>query len=137
GLVIPGASGADKNLCDFATENEACKVDPDVAELLTDLHRKSRPIAALCIAPTILASLFGEKHKPELTIGKDPETATLLEKMGARHQAVEPTQIVIDPENRLVSSPCYMTTGRIGDVALCAEKTVNALLSMVHEPVGA
>jgi enhancing lycopene biosynthesis protein 2 len=137
GLVIPGGNGAAKSLCTFAAKKEACTVDPEVAALLVALHKKGRPIAALCIAPTILASLFGKEHRPEITVGTDRETAEAIEKMGAQHVSVEPTQVVIDTENRFVTTPCYMTSSRISDVATGAEKAVTALLSLVPEPAHA
>lgn len=135
GVMIPGGTGAIKSLCTFATERDQCTVDPDVAKLLKEIHEAKKPIAALCIAPTILAALFGREHSPELTVGKDREMADVLERMGARHVSVEPTQVVVDTENRFVTTPCYMTAHRIGEIAIGAEKAVNALLALVEEPV--
>lgn len=135
GVMIPGGSGAIKSLCTFATDGDACTVDTDVAKLLKELHESKKPIAALCVAPTILAALFGKEHHPEITIGQDRETAEVLERMGAVHIPVEPTQVVVDTENRFVTTPCYMTANHIGDIATGAEKAVNALLALVHEPV--
>ena len=137
GLVIPGGFGAAKNLCNFATEGEKCVVDPDVATLLRTLHGQNKPIAALCIAPTVLAGVFGQDLHPTLTIGTDPDTAAKLEKMGAKHEPVEPTQIVIDTENGFVTTPCYMSANSITEIATGTEKAVNALLSLarVHAEV--
>lgn len=135
GLVIPGGFGAAMNLCDAATAGEKCVVDPEVTGLLRTLHAQNKPIAALCIAPVVLAGVFGAELHPTLTIGTDAESATLIEKLGARHEAVEPTQIVVDAENGFVTTPCYMSAGSIAEVATGAEKAVNALLSLTRVPV--
>ena len=137
GLVIPGGFGAAKNLCNFATEGEKCVVDPEVTTLLRALHGQHKPIAALCIAPTVLAAVFGQDLHPTLTIGADPETAAKIEKMGAKHEPVEPTQIVIDTENGFVTTPCYMSAQSIDEIATGTEKAVNAMLSLcrIHAEV--
>ncbi|MEZ4648727.1 MAG: isoprenoid biosynthesis glyoxalase ElbB [Candidatus Eisenbacteria bacterium] len=132
GLIIPGGYGAAKNLCNFATAGEKCVVDPDVAGLLRKLHEQDKPIAALCIAPTVLAGVFGKDLHPTLTVGNDPDTAAKIEKMGAKHEAVEPTQVVIDTENGFITTPCYMTAQSINEIATGTEKAVTALLSLTR-----
>ena len=79
-LVLPGGFGAAKNLCTFAVDGPECKVDPEVASALRTVHEAGKPIAALCIAPAILAALFGKDLHPSLTIGTDAGTAEALEK---------------------------------------------------------
>jgi enhancing lycopene biosynthesis protein 2 len=134
GLVIPGGFGAAKNLCTYAADGRKCRVDPDVRRLLLALHEQKKPIAALCIAPVILASVFGKKHRPQVTAGKDLDIMNDLGAMGARPQAAESTQISVDRENRLVTTPAYMGTERLAEVAVGIEKAVEAVLAMAPEP---
>ena len=136
-LVLPGGFGAAKNLSTFAADGEACEVDEDVTRLLREMHAAGKPIAALCIAPVILAKVFGEELAPELTIGSDEATAASLEAMGARHHATAVTEILVDEHNRIVTTPCYMLAERISDVATGTEKAVAAVLSMVREEMPA
>lgn len=130
-VVLPGGFGAAKNLSTFAEQGEKAEVDPGVAALLRGLHAAKKPIAALCIAPAVLAAVLGREFHPELTIGDDPGTATKLEAMGAKHVAAETTGVVVDRRNRIVTTPCYMLATRISQVADGAEKAVKALLEMV------
>jgi enhancing lycopene biosynthesis protein 2 len=132
-VILPGGFGAAKNLCTFATEGAACTVDEDVEKLLQDIHASGKPIAALCIAPAVLARVFGSDFHPEITIGNDTATASVLESMGAKHVAATVADIVIDEANRMITTPCYMLAGRISEVATGAEKAVAALLKMVSE----
>ncbi|MBI3855604.1 MAG: isoprenoid biosynthesis glyoxalase ElbB [Planctomycetes bacterium] len=129
-LLLPGGFGAAKNLSSFADEGEKAKVDPGVAALLRGMHAAKKPIAALCIAPAVLAAALGREFHPELTIGDDADTARKLEGMGAKHVAAEATGVVVDRRNRIVTTPCYMLAARISEVAEGAEKAVKALLEM-------
>jgi enhancing lycopene biosynthesis protein 2 len=130
GIIIPGGFGAAKNLCSFAKDGPKCEVDPSVARLLADLHATRKPIGALCIAPALLARLFGVQSHVKLTIGTDSGTASALEKMGARHQSARPDEIVVDEENGIVTTPCYMTAPSIVEVGIGAEKVVATIMQM-------
>ena len=129
-VVLPGGFGAAKNLSSFATEGADCKVDPDVEKFLRDVHSAGKPIAALCIAPAVIARIFGRELNPELTIGTDEGTAKALESMGAKHVSTPVSDIVVDRKNKIVTTACYMLATRIREVADGAEKAVKAMLEM-------
>jgi len=128
-LILPGGFGAAKNLCTFAVDGADCEIDPGVAALVREVHAQGKPIAAVCIAPAVLAKVLGSEG-PELTIGTDVGTAGALESMGASHVACPVTEFVVDRERKLVTSPAYMLAGRISEAAEGIEKTVEALLDM-------
>ena len=132
-IILPGGFGAAKNLCSFATDGPECSVDEDVARALRSVHAAGKPIAALCIAPAILAALFGAELNPSLTIGTDPGTAAALEKMGARHRTAGVNEAVVDADNRLVTTPCYMSATRVSEVAEGAAAAVRELLKLVEQ----
>ena len=132
-IVLPGGYGAATTLCTFATEGADCSVDEDVAHALRSMHTAGKPIAALCIAPTVVAALFGQEFKPSITIGTDEGTAAALEKMGARHRNAKVTEAVVDHDNRIVTTPCYMTATRVSEIAEGAENAVGELLKLVEE----
>ncbi len=106
-LVFPGGFGAAKNLSNFATEGSRAMVHADVARLIREMHEAGKPMGFACIAPVLAAAVLGAHH-PRLTIGTDRDTAHAMGAMGAVHQDTGPTDICIDSENRLVSTPCYM-----------------------------
>lgn len=132
-IVLPGGFGAAKNLSTFAVDGPECRVDEDVAAALRTLHAAGKPIAALCIAPAVLAALFGEQLHPSITIGTDAGTAAALERMGARHKNVGVTDVVVDAENRLVTTPCYMSATRVREVAEGAENAIQELMKLVEQ----
>jgi enhancing lycopene biosynthesis protein 2 len=130
-IIIPGGLGAAKNLCTYAIDGADCKVDEDVAGLLKELQRAQKPIGALCIAPSVIASLFGAELAPEITIGMDPATAEKMEKMGARHKKAKVDEIVVDAKNRIVTTPCYMLAQSIKEVGEGVEKLVGKIMEMI------
>ena len=129
-VIIPGGFGAAKNLSSFAVEGKDCSVDPDLVRLLRNMNQAGKPIGALCIAPAIIAAVFGSDHQPEITIGSDEGTASALEAMGAKHVSSSVSDIVIDKQNKIVTNAGYMLATRISEVATGAEKVVKAVLDM-------
>lgn len=129
-LVFPGGFGAALNLCDFGQKGAAAAVDPEVARLTREIHAAGKPIGAICIAPALIAAILGKEAAPTLTIGTDPATAAELEKTGAKHQNCPANEIVIDQANRIVTTPAYMTAGRISEVYEGIGKCVKAVVEM-------
>jgi len=128
-LILPGGFGAAKNLCDFAVKGADCDVDPGVAALVRAVHEQGKPVAAVCIAPALIAKVLGDEG-PELTIGNDADTAAALEAMGAAHVACPVREFVVDRERKLISSPAYMLAESISEAAEGIEKTVAILIDM-------
>ncbi|PID76894.1 MAG: isoprenoid biosynthesis protein ElbB, partial [Deltaproteobacteria bacterium] len=54
-----------------------------------------------------------------------------IEEMGAKHAASNHGEVVIDKENRLVTTPCYMLDARVDQIAAGAENLVSAMLDMI------
>lgn len=131
-LILPGGFGAAKNLCDFAVKGADCQVHPEVARLVQETVSAKKPLAAICIAPTLVAKVLGQgKLAHQLTIGTDEGTAAALTAMGSTHIDCPVQEYVIDRENKLISTPAYMLAGSISEAAEGIDKTVEALLEMI------
>jgi enhancing lycopene biosynthesis protein 2 len=87
-----------------------------------------RTIGAMCIAPAVIARVFGADLKPTVTIGTDPATAAAINATGAVHQDTPVDGVVIDGKNRIVSTPAYMMAGCISEVFDGASKFIAAVL---------
>ena len=129
---LPGGFGAAKNLCNFAVKGPDCDVNPEVARLIKDVVAAQKPLAAVCIAPALLAKVLGPVNSPALTIGDNEEVAGALTKMGATHIQCPVKEAVVDRENKIVSSPAYMLAGSISEAADGIEKTVHELIGMIE-----
>lgn len=131
-LFIPGGFGAAKNLCDFAFKGPDCSVHPEVARLIREIVSARKPLAAVCIAPALVAKVLGDdKLAHELTIGTDEGTAGAVASMGATHVSCPVNEFVIDKKNKIITSPAYMLAGRISEAAEGIEKSVQALMEML------
>ncbi len=124
-LLIPGGFGAAKNLSTFAFDGTDCTVQADVEEAIKGMHKAGKPIAALCIAPVLLAKVLGNV---KLTIGQDEGTAEAIEKMGGTHKTTNHGEVVIDEQNMLFTTPCYMLDADIAQIGEGAENIVRAVL---------
>ena len=125
-LIFPGGFGAAKNLSTFAFDGSNCKVNKEVESAILSMHKAKKPIGALCIAPAIIAKVLG---RVELTVGQDADTASALEKLGAKHKNTDHGEVVVDEENKIYSTPCYMLDANIVQIAEGAENIVKAILA--------
>ena len=128
-IIFPGGFGAALNLCNFGLERENCTADPEVNRLILEMHAANKPIGAICIAPALIARVLGKK-KIILTIGTDEETAEKIELMGAVHKVCKVNDIVVDQDNKIVSTPAYMLANRISEAAAGIEKLVNKIVEL-------
>ena len=135
-LIFTGGYGAAWNLCDFATAGPAVKVEPTVARLLGAVHAAGKPLGFMCIAPAVAAGVLG-RHGIELTIGREPETAAALEKLGAVHFDHGVEDIHVDAVHKIVSTPAYMYNASLPEVAAGIERLTKQILAMIEVPAGA
>ncbi|MBL7053003.1 MAG: isoprenoid biosynthesis glyoxalase ElbB [Candidatus Marinimicrobia bacterium] len=130
-LIFPGGFGAAKNLSTFAVDGANASVDGNVLQLTREMHKKGKPIGAICIAPATLAKIFdGSRTQIEVTIGADKSTATEIEKTGAKHVEKSVFETHIDIENKIVTTPAYMLAERISEVFAGIEQLVNDVLDL-------
>lgn len=127
-LILPGGFGVAKNLCDFAIKGAKSTVLESVKVACTEFSRQQKPIAYMCIAP----ALIGHIHPPGTlaTIGNDVETAAAIDTLGAKHQQCEVSDIVVDDNEKVISTPAYMLANSVLEAATGIEKAVNKLVAM-------
>ena len=131
-LIIPGGFGVVKNLCDYAMAGSECSINPDVFRLVSEVHLLQKPIGAICIAPAMMAKILGEQDESaEMTIGSDESTANDIKTMGSTHVTCPVTEMVVDKEKKIITTPAYMEAQSIKEAAEGIEKLVVEILSMV------
>lgn len=133
-LIFPGGFGAAKNLCTFATAGADCEVDTDVERLVNDMIEMGKPVGFMCIAPALMARIAGRRRiAPTLTIGTDAKTAAAVETMGAKHRNCPATDIVVDSQYRIVSTPAYMLASGPAEVFQGTKKLVDEVLKLAKK----
>tara|TARA_B100000674_G_scaffold499034_1_gene541179 strand:- start:2345 stop:3004 length:660 start_codon:yes stop_codon:yes gene_type:complete len=130
-VIIPGGFGAAKNLSDFAVKGSEGNINEDVKSFLVSFHKLNKPIGAICIAPALLAILESDiKHGFELTIGSDVETAQIINDLGCTHHNREVSEICVDTDNKIISTPAYMLGQNIAEVSIGIEKLIKKVLEL-------
>ena len=129
-IIMPGGFGAACNLSSFAQEGENAKVLPEVENFLREAHKLKKPIGAICIAPNIIAKVFGSES-PTITIGTDESAAKKLESMGARHINKKADEVVADEKNLFVTTPAYMLAKGPKELEAGIEKLVKKIHEML------
>ncbi|RMH02399.1 MAG: isoprenoid biosynthesis protein ElbB [Planctomycetota bacterium] len=131
-LILPGGSGAARNLCDFAERGGEGSVREDLAALLRAMHAARKPIGAICIAPAIVALALGA-HAPRLTLGpSDRGPALEAARTGAVLVPCSVDEIVVDEEQHIVSTPAYVLGPGIADVDVGIGKLVAQVLAWLR-----
>ncbi len=126
-LVFPGGFGAALNLSSFAQDGVHCKVNTHVEKAIVNMNQEKKPVGALCISPVIIARIIKNSR---VTIGSEAGVADAITKMGATHENTGQGQVVIDNDNKIVTTPCYMLNSRISEVFAGVEKLIFELLKM-------
>lgn len=127
-LIIPGGFGAAKNLSDFAVKGPECQVNTDVLSFTQAIHKAGKPVGLICIAPAMTPLIFGEGAT--CTIGNDVDTAAAIEAMGGNHESCGVSEIVIDQERKIVTTPAYMLAGSITEAASGIRKLVDQVIDL-------
>ncbi|MBF0455978.1 MAG: isoprenoid biosynthesis glyoxalase ElbB [Magnetococcales bacterium] len=132
GLIMPGGFGAAKNLSTIAFDGSKGAINSDLADLIQALHQAKKPIGAICIAPAVLSKALADRGIT-LTIGNDSDTANAIQTMGNKHQESSADNIVVDENNRIVSTAAYMCAASIGEAGSGIEKLVNRIVAMAEK----
>ena len=129
-LIVPGGFGAAKNLSNFAAQGSQCEVDDDLKALALQMHQQGKPLGFICIAPALLPKIFDFPLR--LTIGTDIDTAEVIEEMGGEHVPCPVEDIVVDEDNKIVTTPAYMLAQTIAEAAAGIDKLVARVLVLTE-----
>lgn len=129
-LIVPGGFGAAKNLSSFASEGAECWIDKDLAKLTQQMHKANKPIGFMCIAPALLPKLLDQQVR--LTIGNDPDLGEVIDAMGGEPVICPVDDIVVDVDNKVVTTPAYMLAKSIGEAASGIDKLVSRVLDLTE-----
>jgi len=129
-LIVPGGFAAAKHLSNFAAQGSQCEVDDDLKALALQMHQQGKPLGFICIAPALLPKIFDFPLR--LTIGTDIDTAEVIEEMGGEHVPCPVEDIVVDEDNKIVTTPAYMLAQTIAEAAAGIDKLVARVLVLTE-----
>ncbi|MCB8994334.1 MAG: isoprenoid biosynthesis glyoxalase ElbB [Bacteroidales bacterium] len=130
GLIFPGGFGVAKNLSDWAAKGPDSTILPGVESAILETVAAGKPLAALCIAPVLLAKIL---KGVKITIGDDVATTDAVTAAGANHVRATHGEIVVDKKYKTITSPCYMLNATIDQIGESADKVVGKMIEMIDE----
>lgn len=130
-IVFPGGFGAALNWSDFAVKASECEVNVEVRRAIEESYQKGIVIGAMCIAPVVIARVLG-KDKIHLTVGNDKNVAAGLTKMGAVPEERRATEVCVDAEHKVVTTPCYMLATSLPEIYDAARNLIDEMLELVE-----
>ncbi|SFU58953.1 isoprenoid biosynthesis glyoxalase ElbB [Halomonas korlensis] len=128
-VILPGGFGAAKNLSTFAEAGSDMVVLGELIEALEGFRESRKPIGLMCISPVMVPRLLGQGIA--VTVGHDPGVSGVISAMGGLHRGCGVEDIVVDFENRVVTTPAYMLATRISEAATGIFKLVDRLDEMM------
>ena len=115
-LAFPGGMGAARNLSTFAFYGPEMTVIDGVIDAIIETFRAKKPILAMCIAPTVVAKVLG-KYGVSITLGAVDNAASQVAKgLGCNMVACGPTDVCVDEEHRILTTPAYMVATHISEI---------------------
>ena len=126
-VIIPGGFGAVSHLCNWGSEGANFSLNKDVCKFLNEAISSKKPVGFICIAPMMIPKLY---KSAKLTIGNDASLAEQIHAMGSSHIPCKASDVVVDKENLIVSTPANMVANSIDEVYVGIMKLVKEIISL-------
>ena len=131
-LIFPGGTGMAKNIFDYSMAGINCTVISDVQRLVVEILEADKPLGAICIAPVMVAKVLEFLGRTgTVTGGFNVEINNDIKAMGINTIEVGAEEIVIDKENKIVTTPAYVEAKSMNESFTGIEKLVNKVLDMI------
>ena len=131
-LIFPGGTGMAKNIFDYSMAGINCTVISDVQRLVVEILEADKPLGAICIAPVMVAKVLEYLGRTgTVTGGFNVEINNDIKAMGINTIEVGAEEIVVDKENKIVTTPAYVEAKSMNESFTGIEKLVNKVLDMI------
>lgn len=132
-IMLPGGFGAARTLSDFSSQLEEGTVLPDLGRLLDAMFEARKPVAAICVATSLVAIALRNRgvRLAKIAMGDNPRFFGALQRMGHSPVLATATQVVFDSDHRLVTGPAFLAAGNLPDLEAGIDGVVEKLLEQV------
>ena len=131
-LIFPGGTGMAKNIFDYSMAGINCTVISDVQRLVVEILEADKPLGAICIAPVMVAKVLEFLGRTgTVTGGFNVEINNDIKAMGINTIEVGAEEIVVDKENKIITTPAYVEAKSMNESFTGIEKLVNKVLDMI------
>ena len=131
-LIFPGGTGMAKNIFDYSMAGINCTIIPDVQRLVVEVLEANKPLGAICIAPVMVAKILEYLGRTgTVTGGFNDNINNDIKAMGINTIEVGAEDIVVDEENKIVTTPAYVEAKSMSEAFIGIEKLVNKVLELI------
>ena len=131
-LIFPGGTGMAKNIFDYVMTGPECTVISDIERLVREIIEAGKPLGAICIASVMVAKVLQNMGRGgKVTGGCDKQITADIQSMGIETEQAGAGDIVVDEENKIVSTPAYVEAKSIKEAAEGIEKLVATVLQLI------
>ena len=131
-LIFPGGTGMAKNIFDYSMAGINCTIIPDVQRLVVEILEANKPLGAICIAPVMVAKILEYLRRTgTVTGGFSDNINNDIKAMGINIIEVGAEDIVVDEENKIVTTPAYVEAKTMNEAFIGIEKLVNKVLELI------
>jgi enhancing lycopene biosynthesis protein 2 len=129
GFVIAGGMGAALHFSDWAEKGMNCKVDPDVDKTIKDFYNDQKPIAAVCIAPILLAKSLAGKGIT-ITLGPKSDSFAQLKRWEVEVVECPVDDFITDRDHKVITTPAFMHDTNFGQVSVGISRMIKEFVEM-------
>tara|TARA_Y100001970_G_C14208733_1_gene845641 strand:- start:1114 stop:1776 length:663 start_codon:yes stop_codon:yes gene_type:complete len=131
-LIFPGGTGMAKNIFDYTMAGINCTIISDVQRLVVEILEANKPLGAICIAPVMVAKALEYLGRTgTVTGGSNENMNNDIKAMGINTIEIGAEDIVVDQENKIVTTPAYVEAKSISEVFRGIEKLVKKVLELI------
>ena len=131
-VIFPGGTGMAKNIFDYAMTGPKCTVIRDVQRLVMEILDAGKPLGAICIAPVMVAKVLQKMGRSGIVTGGYNEQITAdIQAMGIKTEPAKAYEIVVDEQNKIVTTPAYVEAQSIQQAAEGIEKLIKKVLELI------
>ena len=131
-VIFPGGTGMAKNIFDYAMTGPKCTVIRDVQRLVMEILDAGKPLGAICIAPVMVAKVLQKMGRSGIVTGGYNEQITAdIQEMGIKTEPAKAYDIVVDEQNKIVTTPAYVEAQSIQQAAEGIEKLIKKVLELI------
>ncbi|HHA1672070.1 TPA: isoprenoid biosynthesis glyoxalase ElbB [Enterobacter roggenkampii] len=127
-LVIPGGFGVAKNLSDFAFKGASFCIKPYMQEVFNAFKLSGKYCCLICISPVLATKIYSN---PLVTIGEDASVISAIEENGGHHKLASHDEVVLDSENKIITTPAYMLGGSLLEARIGIDNLISKLKELM------
>ncbi len=131
-LVIPGGGGSNlKSLSNYIYDQDDPKATDEVNRVVRGFYNAGKPIGAICAGSVLVAVALKDVEKKILTLATGTNyLARFTDKVDRK--TISSAEMVVDTDNKIVSTPAYINDATITEVGTGIEKLVMQIGKWVY-----